>query len=309
MKVLLLLVGILISTLVNAQYNIDVGAEYDNTIFSDQTDNSDGQGTNLRSGRTCNLSERRALLLFPLQMSIPANATITDARLDLYFISGGDSVGTSDDYSIFAMSEPWGEAGSMAMSGAGAPADQGDATWNSPYHGAAAWNIAGGTFQTTPIATSSLDSTAGIYSWSSTDLTNLVQTWVDNFNSNYGLILIADDTIPCSARKFGSGESNNPPILHVEFECYDSLGCVLDIAPIAMPQLAVYPNPANQELNIIAENGNQIEFYNLQGQLVLSQPFNQNEETLDVSNLDNGTYVLRVMTATGITSREIIIQH
>ncbi len=57
----------------------------------------------------------------------------------------------------------------------------------------------------------------------------------------------------------------------------------------------MYPNPARSTLTITATNAiNNIEVYNLSGQLVYAQEHNDKAVTVDVSSLVAGTYIVRV---------------
>ena len=55
----------------------------------------------------------------------------------------------------------------------------------------------------------------------------------------------------------------------------------------------MYPNPTNGELNIsYTDIINQVEVYNLLGQKVITQNFESNNVSLNVSHLSNGSYIL-----------------
>src|SRR5437870_4427463 len=69
----------------HAQTTVIVTASADNTIYQDNTDNSNGAGQNLfagNTGATSGNSPRRALLKFDLS-TIPAGALVTSASLSL----------------------------------------------------------------------------------------------------------------------------------------------------------------------------------------------------------------------------------
>jgi hypothetical protein len=64
--------------------------------------------------------------------------------------------------------------------------------------------------------------------------------------------------------------------------------------------LSVYPNPATDVLNISLSNGTAIEtvnIYNISGKLVNNSKLNGNQ--IDISQLNNGVYMLEVLTANG----------
>ncbi|HLP19685.1 MAG TPA: T9SS type A sorting domain-containing protein [Chitinophagales bacterium] len=75
------------------------------------------------------------------------------------------------------------------------------------------------------------------------------------------------------------------------------------------PKLSVslYPNPTSDFLRISAETGAQIEVMNNNGQLVKSQKASSDNETVDLANLPNGNYVVRVKTATETVNKTVTI--
>ena len=60
----------------------------------------------------------------------------------------------------------------------------------------------------------------------------------------------------------------------------------------------IYPNPANQELNVIWEgekdNNLNIAIYNALGNLVVFEPFNNNDQKINISHLPNGLYQVKL---------------
>ena len=70
-------------------------------------------------------------------------------------------------------------------------------------------------------------------------------------------------------------------------------------------KLTLYPNPVSGELNISSAKAIQnVEVYNLSGALVNSQQGNSN--ILDMSNLANGSYLVKIYTEEGVTTKIII---
>ena len=70
-------------------------------------------------------------------------------------------------------------------------------------------------------------------------------------------------------------------------------------------KLTLYPNPVSGELNISSAKAIQnTEVYNLSGALVNSQQGNSN--ILDMSNLANGSYLVKIYTEEGVTTKIII---
>jgi len=80
--------------------------------------------------------------------------------------------------------------------------------------------------------------------------------------------------------------------------------------------IAAYPNPANTELNIslnYTEQGSiDIKLINLEGQVVIDNSNTNmliNSNTLDVSALEQGIYMLRVRNGDAIYTRKVTIAH
>ena len=71
--------------------------------------------------------------------------------------------------------------------------------------------------------------------------------------------------------------------------------------------LNVYPNPANDKLNIKAHQITSLTIVNMMGQTVMKQSVDADGLVLDVSGLDSGMYLLNVETETGMVTRQINI--
>jgi hypothetical protein len=73
----------------------------------------------------------------------------------------------------------------------------------------------------------------------------------------------------------------------------------------AYGKLILYPNPVSSELNIDSDKAIQkVEVYNLAGSLLNVQ--NGNNTSIDMSNLANGSYLVKVHTENSVTSKIII---
>ena len=119
-----------------------------------------------------------SLIQFDLS-SIPSNATITNAQLQLYKYDETTSAATVN---VHAMKQAWVEG----TKNSSAPAD--GATWNT-YNGTNAWQTAGAAgandYESTVAATQSVGA-LGSYSWT---ITGLVQGWYSSPATNKGLIM------------------------------------------------------------------------------------------------------------------------
>jgi hypothetical protein len=71
----------------------------------------------------------------------------------------------------------------------------------------------------------------------------------------------------------------------------------------------VYPNPAKDIVTVQSSfKVKEIEIHNALGQVVLRKEGNQNIETIDVSNLQSGTYIVRIKTQRGFANKKIVIE-
>ena len=69
--------------------------------------------------------------------------------------------------------------------------------------------------------------------------------------------------------------------------------------------VSIYPNPATTVLNVVAEGYNTIEVINLLGQTVYTCNATNNTQ-INVSNLRNGVYFVRVNGTNGTTTQKFI---
>ncbi|UKN01771.1 T9SS type A sorting domain-containing protein [Paracrocinitomix mangrovi] len=200
-----------------SQVTVTINPDKDNTIFEENTSNSDGVGS-LRSGLTCTGNIRRALVHFDIASNIPSGATITNVTLDLVQTQVSGSA-TSADYSLHVLTEDWGEGTSLATGGSGATATAGDATWLENFFGTSNWTTAGGSFNASPSATTTVATTLQTYNWSSAQMATDVQSWLTTPANNFGWALIGPEGTTCSSRKFDSKDVGTAPVLHVTYTC------------------------------------------------------------------------------------------
>jgi hypothetical protein len=170
---------------------------------------SNGAGPVLRAGRTAEgaNSVRRALLAFDVAGALPAGATITAAWLTLEVTDVALDGAASVAVRAHRLLADWGEGDSFALGGRGAEPEPGDATWLHTFYDHAFWTTPGGDF--VPAASAARDvGMPGAYTWPSTPgLIADVQSWLDAPSSNFGWILVGDESASRSVRVFGSRES------------------------------------------------------------------------------------------------------
>ena len=88
------------------------------------------------------------------------------------------------------------------------------------------------------------------------------------------------------------------------------LGTALSVNELIAQTTEIYPNPANNVLNIVSytvgiEN---INIYNLNGQLVLNKEVNNNQKTLNISSLESGIYIVDILSENTSVKRKLIIE-
>ena len=177
---------------------------------------ANGAGIHLFAGATNSNARRRALLQFDIASQIPAGSRVTSATLSMQVsmtISGAEPM------RLHAVTKSWGEGSSDAgdsRDGGGTTARTGDATWIHTSFNSTRWTTPGGDFNATADATANVGFGTG--TWES--LTSRVQAWVDQPASNFGWIVIGNESRGRTAKRFDSREvaGETKPRLVVEFE-------------------------------------------------------------------------------------------
>ena len=205
--------------------SVDLAPGKDNTIFSEDSESSSGQGPYLFVGGlerygTPPPRRRRTLLAFDVAANVPAVATVDGVTLQLHVSK--ERLGRSAIVSINRLLKDWGESPSVSKGGRGAPAMGTDATWTHPQRTGTAWDSAGGDFDAT-ISASTLVNATGTYTWNSDTFHGLiddVQDWLDNPSANFGWILRGNESIAGTAKRIDSREntsSSTRPKLTIEY--------------------------------------------------------------------------------------------
>jgi hypothetical protein len=88
------------------------------------------------------------------------------------------------------------------------------------------------------------------------------------------------------------------------------LGTALSINELIAQTTEIYPNPANNVLNIISYTVGieKINIYNLNGQLVLNKEVNNNQKTLNISSLESGIYIVDILSENTSVKRKLVIE-
>lgn len=190
----------------------------DNTLFNTTNGSlSNGAGPHVFAGTNASGNRRRAVLAFDLS-AIPPGSRITRVTLTM---TVSMSINSEGGVALHALLADWGEGASNAGAshdGGGAPSQVNDATWIHRFFPDVLWTTPGGDFNSLPDAPAApaIFETA---TWQTPEMISRVQQWVDQPSTNFGWILIGDETFPRSAKRFDGRESTGAtkPSLAVEY--------------------------------------------------------------------------------------------
>ena len=151
---------------------------------------------------------RRALIRFDIS-SLSPEATILGVELRLTI----ERVRTGNEpHGLHRLEKGWGEGVKDSLApflnngGQGAPADLGDASWNSNRHNQSAWTTPGGDFIAAPSATGILSMSGTTAILSSQGMIDDLQKWVEDPATNFGWILIGNEAQSWNAKRIYSSE-------------------------------------------------------------------------------------------------------
>ncbi len=199
----------------------------DTSLFESIPDNNLGAQSFLEAGvikPSGALKRLRGLVRFDLSQ-IPTNAVISNATLRVTVVLNNTNT-TPELLELHRMLQPWTEGnksgGTNEAGILGAPATDGESTWNHRQYPSLAWASPGGSngvdFVTGASSTLLVYSTSN-YTFSSGLLATDVRQWVANGVTNFGWMLKStfENTLTdAAARRFGSREdASNAPVLTV----------------------------------------------------------------------------------------------
>ena len=235
---------------------VAVFASKDNTLYESQTGSlSNGAGIHFFVGRTNQGALRRGVIAFNLVETVPPGATIDSVSLSL-------TVSKTADVSprvvfLHELTADWGEGASNAgnlRGGDGAPAQAGDATWIHRVFPGQNWSSAGGDFDGNASASTFVGGNA-TYSWGgrgSDPIVQDVQGWLNNPGSNFGWILIGEESLTKTVRQFNSRENvtGTPQLTIRFFPLTTGVSDEIAEAPTDFRLDQNYPNPFNPATTI-----------------------------------------------------------
>ena len=117
---------------------------------------------------------------------------------------------------------------------------------------------------------------------------------------NYRILDSEGNVLVEGAGDFGAEASHIMSIIGTE-----------DVASVEYdnPSVEVYPNPANNKLNVDAKSMTNIILINTLGQVILDRPVDGDNDIIDVSQYKTGVYMLRVVTKNGVDVKRIVINN
>ena len=197
---------------------ISIMPSKDNTLYEydpAEGDHSNGAGFHFFAGENGMGELRRGVLAFDIAGSVPPGSTITAVSLTMNMSMTPTGARTVELHKLLA---DWGEGTSHAPMGEGdgAPATPNDATWRHRFFDSVFWTTQGGDFSATVSASQSVGG-IGQYTWNSAQMVADVQSWLDNPASNFGWLVLGDETAIATAKRFDTRESASPPMVTIEF--------------------------------------------------------------------------------------------
>ena len=199
--------------------SININPVKDNTLYEyvpADGDLSNALGDHFFTGETAMGERRRGVLAFDIAGNVPAGSTITSVALTLNM--SRTPSGTSRTVELHRLLADWGEGTSQAsgQEGMGAPATTNDATWRHRFYSTIFWTTEGGDFSGTISASQSVGA-IGSYAWTSAQMTADVQSWLDNPTTNFGWLVLGDESASATAKRFDTRESASPPVLTIQY--------------------------------------------------------------------------------------------
>src|SRR4029453_9322572 len=88
--------------------------------------------------------------------------------------------------------------------------------WAPRFYHTVFWTTQGGDFSATVSASQSVGA-IGNYTWSSAQMVTDVQTWLDTPATNFGWLVLGDESTSVTAKRFDSRETVTPPVLTIQY--------------------------------------------------------------------------------------------
>lgn len=212
--ILLVSSSLLFTASLFAQISVSITPVQDCGIFAlDPGALSNGAGEAMITGRTNQGRNLRGIVQFDLS-DIPANANILDVSLELPIANATNAPSESRLHRVL---KAWGEGNSVATNGRGAEASDGDATWLHAVRPDELWDSPGGDFIPTPSATRTIENESST-DWEGAGILSDIQFWLENPESNFGWMIVGNESNNQTTIHFATRESQTPPSLTLTYE-------------------------------------------------------------------------------------------
>ena len=262
----------------------------DATVVSKGLDNNQGDREGLTASTwTYNeeLMLKRFYVAFDLS-SIPENSIITDARLSLYYnptdpYESWDYHTGENDLYIQRVTSEW---------------DEHTIVWS---------NQPSTTTENQVELPPSIDSTQD---YLDIDVTNMVIDMVDPAIGNNGFMIRMVDEFNYYKGVIFASSDHADFSLHPELKVCFNLYTSNPESPKETLSFQLFPNPASQTVTIELDRDTYIslEIINTHGQLVRKLSSINQTETIDISNLSGGTYIVRLVDKDIVLIKKLIVK-
>lgn len=264
---MLCLVTVLVVPSASCADTVSLVSSRDTSIYQRHPDNSNGAGQAVFAGTTGEPSPCRALVGFDIAGSVPTGSTITGVQLSLVLVQVAPTESMPRTVELHRLLADWGEgtAGQGITGGQGfaTPADGTAATWSHRFYDAVPWTNAGGDFVAAASGSTVVGLGAMAYVWDSTPgMVADVQSWLDNPASNFGWLLLGDESTFGTVREFFSREASDTavrPSLVITFTP-PSITTATQLLVTAPPNVTA-GSPFDISVTAVDNNGNVVPGY------------------------------------------------
>jgi hypothetical protein len=242
----------------------------DTTIYQGNPQNSNGSGQAMFAGTTGLGFACRALVGFDVAGNIPAGSTITNVQLSLVLALAAPGQSLASQIELHPLLADWGEGTvgqgtATAGSGQGfpTPADGTSATWLYGFYNTVPWGNPGGDFVATASGSTMVGASPNVtYTWNSTSaMVNDAQSWLDNPASNFGWLLLGDESTASTARVFFTREAPNSAVTPSLVVTYTPPSPAAAQLVVSTPSSATAGSPFDVTVTALDSDGNVVTGY------------------------------------------------
>lgn len=242
----------LLATSIVAQETATLTPDRYNTIY-EPGNLSNGAGDYFFAGNTSNgAASRRGLLHFDVS-DIPVGSTITSVTLTL--TQSRSALAADEDMDLHMLTGDWGQGTSDAsgQEGQGTASTVNDANWACSFSDGAggcttSWTTPGGDINPTPVATTSVSNVLTTFQWTSVAMAANVQSWVNDPAVNFGWMLIGNEAVSATAKRFNATGADTPSLM-ITYTPAE----VAAVNELSDNVVTLYPNPTSSNVTVELE--------------------------------------------------------